>query len=246
MKVISSINNQKVKQWLLYKQRKHRLKDEVFLVEGPHLIEEALKHEMLLELWVSEDVDVDFEFDNINVSPQYILDKLSQVQSKNTIIGLCKLPNLPIQNYKRLFLCDNIQDPGNLGTIIRTALAFGFDGIICSPDGVDYTSEKVVRASQGAIFKMPIMVQDLEVAIQELRANGVQIIALALDETAQKELVAYEQMAFILGNEGQGINPKLLKQADHKLMIDIQEVESLNVAITAGIIAHHYQIKESL
>lgn len=244
MKVISSVNNQKVKQWLLYKQRKHRLKDHVFLVEGPHLIEEAFKSGMLEELWVSEGVQVVFDFDQINVSPQYIIDKLSQVQSKNTMIGLCKLPALLIQAYRRLFLCDNIQDPGNLGTIIRTALAFGFDGIICSPDCVDYTSEKVVRASQGAIFKMPIVIEDLEVEIEKLQANQIQVVALALDETAQKELEASEKMAFILGNEGRGIQPKLLEKANHKLMIDIQQVESLNVAITAGIIAHHYQIKE--
>ncbi|NLA78509.1 MAG: RNA methyltransferase [Erysipelothrix sp.] len=244
MKVITSINNPKVKQWLLYKQRKHRLEDDVFLVEGEHLIMEALHHEMLRELWISDAIDLNFNFDKITVSPQYIIDKLSQVQSKNTMIGLCRIPHLEIKQTKRLFLCENIQDPGNLGTIIRTALAFNFDGIICSHDSVDYTSDKVVRATQGAIFKMPIVLADLETTVADLQVAGTKVVALALDADAKHHLDPVTNMAFILGNEGQGITPNLLAKADAKLMIDIQHIDSLNVAITAGIVAYTYQNKE--
>lgn len=246
MNNISSLQNAKVKQWLKYHQRKHRLADDVFLIEGNHLIEEAYKANMLVELWISEEEDVYYKGVEMNVSPQHILDKLSLVQSSNTMIGLCNIPHLNIKHNKRVFILDNIQDPGNLGTIIRTALAFNFDAIYCSQDTVDFTNEKVVRSTQGALFSIPIHVVNIHETIAQLKQEKVSIIGLALSQQASHDITPSPNMAFVLGNEGQGISKEVLALVDHQLMIPISNIDSLNVATTAAIIAHTYQNKEDV
>ncbi len=246
MNNITSLQNAKVKQWLKYHQRKHRLADDVFLVEGNHLIEEAYKANMLVELWASEDVDVFYKGVEMIVSPQHILDKLSLVQSSNTMIGLCNIPHLDIKQKKRVFILDNIQDPGNLGSIIRTALAFNFDAIYCSQDTVDFTNEKVVRSTQGALFSIPIHVENIHETITQLKQERVSIIGLAVSQHAKSEITVTNNMAFVLGNEGQGISKDVLDLVDHQVMIPISNIDSLNVAIAAAIIAHTYQNKEDV
>jgi len=244
MNTITSTQNAKVKQWLKYHNRKHRLQDDVFLIEGEHLVEEAYKANHLIELWISETCDATYQDIPTFVSPQHILDKLSMVQSSNTMIGLCKIPHFKVEAKNRIFLCDNIQDPGNLGTIIRSALAFNFDAIYCSKDTVDFTNEKVVRSTQGALFQIPIHVVDLKATITQLKQESIEIVALALTQNAVSHVSASSNMAFILGNEGQGISTEILELADHQLVIPISNIDSLNVAITAGIIAYNYQNKE--
>ncbi len=236
---ISSIQNDTLKSWAKLHQKKYRDQSKTFLIEGKHGVEEAIKYDHCQAIWTIDPEMIPFD-GLIHVSPQHVINKLSTQKSDIDIVGLCTVPTLPIHQTDRVFLCDDIQDPGNLGTIIRSALAFGFDGIYLSKNTVDYTNEKVVRATQGAIFQIPIQVVDLVQTIQQLKENQVVTIGLSVDQTLIDDCPVSNKMAFVLGNEGRGIDASILEACDVKMTIPITNIESLNVAVCAGIIGYRF------
>ena len=138
-------------------------------------------------------------------------------------------------------LLDNLQDPGNLGTIIRSALALGYDQVIMSPESVDLYNDKVIRATQGALFQMPLCQMDLLEAIALLHKQGVGVYGTSLHQALPIDhYQPQKQMAFVLGNEGQGVCQAVLDACDHTLYIPIQGIESLNVAIAGAIVMYHF------
>lgn len=240
---ITSATNDTVKAWSALALKKNRDVSHTFLVEGEHGVAEAMASGYCLELWVSEETTIPVypNFSgNVYVSPQAILNKIAQVNSQVSIIGLCKKPTQPITQYNRVLCCDRIQDPGNLGTIIRSALAFGFDGVYVSKDSVDVFNDKVVRSTQGALFHLPIEVVDLKVTILRLKENGVTTIALALHQNSIHDVPLTDHMAFVVGNESVGISKEIQEICDYQRMIAIKNIDSLNVAVAASIIAYEY------
>ena len=240
MEKITSLENAQVKKWNKLHQKKERDATGLFLVEGKHLIEEALKyHAVELVLYENE-----CPFQNVPTQEvsKPILDKLSSNPSGAEYIGICHLPESIIEKKERLLLLDGIQDPGNLGTLIRTAISFSFDGIYCSKDTCDYLNEKVIRSTQGAIFQIPIIYMDLIDCMNKLKEEGVQVVATTLEHSkTMKEILPQEKMAFVLGNEGRGVSKEILKCADELLRIEMEGFESLNVAVAGGIILYHYR-----
>ena len=137
---------------------------------------------------------------------------------------------------------DGVQDPGNVGTIIRTAVAFGFDQVLLSPDCADVYNEKCVRSTQGALFHIAISRIELIPALRSLKEKGVMVIATALHEAQPlSELPIVENVALVLGNEGQGIRPATLEICDQRAFIEMSSFESLNVAVAAGICLYRYR-----
>ena len=240
MEKITSVDNAQVKKWNKLHQKKERDATGLFLVEGKHLIEEALKYNAV-ELVLYEKECPFQNVDSQEVSKN-VLDKLSSNPSGADYIGICHLPKLELKKKERILLLDGIQDPGNLGTLIRTAISFSFDGIYCSKDTCDYLNEKVIRSTQGAIFQIPIFYVDLIECIKELKEENVQVIATTLqDAKTMKEIPPQEKMAFILGNEGNGVSKEVSACADTHLRIEMEGFESLNVAVAGGIILYHYR-----
>jgi len=142
----------------------------------------------------------------------------------------------------RLVALDGVQDPGNLGTIIRTAVSFGFDEVILSPDCADLYNEKTVRATQGALFHIPCARGDLGEAIAGLKQQGFAVHATALDSSVPlQQLEETEKMAFVFGNEGQGVTEKIQKESDSRVRIEMEGFESLNVAVAAGIVMYRFR-----
>lgn len=141
----------------------------------------------------------------------------------------------------RYFLCDGIQDPGNLGTIIRTAHSFGFDAIIVSPDSVDEYNDKVIRSTQGSIFHIPVLRMDLTNAITKLKAWNVDVYASALsdDSIGLSNVDASNPVAIVLGSEGAGVSKCIMNQCDGTVKIETSQFESLNVAVASAIMAYH-------
>lgn len=239
---IDSLTNAQVKTWVSLHQAKHRKESGTFLVEGDHLVQEALKAGAvdLLLLKVGRD----------NPAPQVksvvlsdkVFKKVSQLESAGSIMALCRLDFQKKISGQRLILCDRIQDPGNLGTIIRSATAFGFDGILCSEDCVDFTNEKVIRSTQGALFHIALAQADLALTIKALQENGVLVYGTSLDKAIPLTQVSpTAPMAFVLGNEGSGVSKDLLALCDQNLVIESHAFESLNVAVAAGILCHHFR-----
>ena len=150
---ITSINNEKVKFWTKLNEKKFRDSNNLFLVEGNHLVSEALKHGIVKEIITTSDYV--YDVDTYYVSDK-VINKISKQKSGTNVIAVCeKLKENEIGN--KLLILDNIQDPGNLGTIIRSAVAFNIDTIVLSIDTVDLYNDKVIRSSEGMIFNINII-----------------------------------------------------------------------------------------
>lgn len=239
--MITSIHNETIKNIMKLKQKKYRDEKELFLVEGYHLVEEARRYQCVEKIITT--LDEKFQESTLYVS-QDVMKKLAFTQTPQPIMAICSKNNQSqiIMEGTRYLLLDRVQDPGNVGTIIRTALAFGIDQIIMSKDCVDLYNDKVIRATQGALFQMKICIMDLKEAMTCLHEQGVQVYGTCLKNASS--IHTYEKqtkMAFVMGNEGQGVSQEILDLCDYLLYIPIQSIESLNVGIAAAITMYHFQ-----
>ena len=232
----SSIDNKKIKELKKLHLKKYRDRDNMFLVEGEHLVFEAYNSGYLKELLVEEgndyDIDVPVSFLSSNV-----IKYLSNLDTPSKVIGVCEKKENKIKGSKILIL-DEIQDPGNLGTIIRSAVAFNVDTIVLSKDTVDLYSPKVIRATQGMIFKVNVVIDDINVVVENLKKDDYKIIGTKV--TSAKNLKCLEKMdkfAIIMGNEGNGVKKEVLDLCDEYVYIKMNnDCESLNVAVATSII----------
>jgi len=243
--MITSKDNKIYKSWLKLSQKKYRQKEQLFLIEGEHLILEAKKAGVLVEVLLCEGIS--FNSDAIDAPVTYLarslFEKLTSTVTSAGMMGVCSIKEREITSKKRLLLVDNVQDPGNLGTLIRSALAFGFDGMVISEDTVDIYNEKVVRATQGALFNLPILRRDLLSYVADLQKSGVKIYGTALNTKAKviDEMSMDDYMAFIVGNEGAGVKDSLIAVCDECVIIQMaSEVESLNVGVAGSILMHQF------
>lgn len=232
-----STNNPKIKELAKLKIKKHREKQGLFLIEGEHLVKEAYDSNILEELLILENKEF-----NLDVKTNYItknvLNYLTQVETPVGIIGVCKLTNKQIKG-NRLLILDSIQDPGNLGTIIRSSVAFNIDTIIINDKCADPYSDKVIRSSQGMIFKINIVKKDLPSYLKEIKGKIPIYGTKVTGGKNIKNLEKIESFAIIMGNEGKGVDETLLKLCDEYLYIPMNEkCESLNVGVATSIILY--------
>lgn len=239
--MITSLQNETIKEIMKLKQKKYRDEKDLFLVEGYHLVEEARKANCIQMLITT--LEEKFVEKTLYVSDK-VMEKLAFTKSPQPIMAICyKNKNQELLKAgKRYLLLDGLQDPGNVGTIMRTALAFGYDQIIMSKDCVDLYNDKVIRSTQGALFQMNTCIMDLKEAITFLKQQGVKVYGTCL-QNAQSidQHQTYSQMAFVMGNEGQGVHQEILDLCDERLYIPIQSIESLNVAIASAITMYHFK-----
>lgn len=239
--MITSIQNETIKSLMKLKQKKYRDETGLFLVEGYHLVEEALKYQCAMKIITTENIQYDIE--TVQVS-QNVMNKLAFTKTPQLIMALCQQLKTQdiLENGKRYLLLDRVQDPGNVGTIMRTALALGYDQVIMSKDCVDLYNDKVIRSTQGALFQMNVCVMDLVEVIVHLQKHDVNVYGTSLHQALSiNEYEKQEKMAFVMGNEGQGISQTVLEACDHALYIPIQSIESLNVAVASAIVMYHFQ-----
>ena len=246
-KMITSIKNEHVKLLRKLQKKKYRNERQAFLIEGFHLVEEAWKSNWEIEeVIVQEGVELpewcrDFPYEIVSGT---VFQHISQTISPQGVAAVIKMGKSDPGVGDLLLLLDSIQDPGNLGTMIRTADAAGFDGIILGNDTVDLFNDKVIRATQGSLFHIPVVQSDLMTEVTRLKQNGYDVWATALDNAkAYTETAAADKVALIVGNEGAGVNNELLKMADKIVNIPIYgKAESLNVSIAAGILMYHIKV----
>lgn len=245
IKEISSVNNSYIKELLSLRDKNIRIEKCKFIVEGYHLVEEAYKHNMLISVLSTDENSLN----TFNVDEKYkvsdaIIKKLSSTKTPQNIIGVVKISSLVNiseclkNNDLRIVILDDVNDPGNLGTIIRTAAALGFDMIISSIQTVDYYNEKVLRATQGAIFKIPLFKMNLVDAINLLKENNIKIYGTSLKSAISVTTVDKKsKLAFVLGNEANGVSEDVLNACDQNIIIPLDNnVESLNVGIAGAIL----------
>lgn len=233
----SSVNNPKIKELAKLKIKKYRDKQNLFLIEGKHLVQEAYNSGYLKELLLLENQTL-----NLSVKTNYItenvLKTLSAVETPTGIIGICEKKPMTLKGTKLLIL-DSIQDPGNLGTIIRSSVAFSVDTIIINDKCADPYSDKVIRASQGMLFKTNIIQRNLSDFLKEIKGQ-IPIFGTKVD--GGKNLNTLEKnskFAIIMGNEGSGVDKQILNLCDEYLYIPMNpKCESLNVGVATSIILY--------
>ncbi|WP_036463923.1 TrmH family RNA methyltransferase [Mycoplasmopsis sturni] len=235
MEILKSKNNQQIKELAKLKLKKYRQEQRVFLIEGYHLVEEAKKHNLVMETY--EYFENPKYKDSILVSED-IIKYLSTTKTPQKIIAKAKFKDHH-NNFNRVVILNKLQDPGNVGTIFRLAKSFNFDTVLVQD--FDFYNEKTIRASQGAFFDLNIIkIQNLGEEIKKLQNENFQIHATLLDQSAHKlEEVAFrsDKLAIIFGNEGNGIEPEIAQMVNSKVYIPIN-FESLNVACAASIVLY--------
>jgi len=235
--MIESTNNEKIKEYAKLSDKKYREKTGLFLIEGKHLIEEASKKGIIKDMFLLDGEKTDIKQIPITYVSLPVLKKLSSVTNPSKIIAVCyKLVANEIKG--NILILDDISDPGNLGTIIRSAVAFDYQTIILSPKSVDIYNPKVIRASEGMLFNINIVISELLPSIKELKAKDYLI--LGTDVKKGKNPQGIEKMhALIIGSEANGVSGKLLSLTDENLKIEMNSIcESLNAGVSASILMY--------
>ena len=237
MEIITSLQNSKIKELNKLNEKKYRDETNLFLVEGDHLVYEAYKTNQLVEVLATPSFK-----DEIDVPITYIsedvMKKLSNMVSPSNIIGVCKKFK-PIGYGKRIIILDNLQDPGNLGTIIRSAASFNFDTIVLSEISVDLYNDKVIRASEGMIFHTNVIRCNIKEFVKELKQNNYKIFTTDVNGGEIVSEVDFKaKIAIIIGSEGAGVG-SVKEFADKSIYIPMNKrCESLNASVAASIIMY--------
>lgn len=244
MEKLTSLKNPKVQEWRSLKDKKGREEQKAFFVEGVRMVREALSSSFEVKALIIRE-DYHPEFDLPSGIPSYILpDHVFQsVSDTKTPQGIAAVLSMKMQEASgpRLIALDGVQDPGNVGTIIRTADAAGFDGVILSQDCADLYSPKVLRSTMGSIFRLgfffPSSLPDL---LHEYAKNGYSVISSQLDgESFYDRKNISSCFILIIGNEGNGVSDAVKAVATHRLCLPMRGgAESLNAAVAAGIMMY--------
>ena len=236
--IIESTSNNKIKGIRKLNEKKYRDEEKKYIIEGEHLVLEAYKAGNLEEVILC-DRDIDLDVEKIFVT-ESVMKTISTLPSKVDIIGVCSIKENDIDLSKNILILDGVQDPGNLGTILRSAVAFNLTNIILSEDTVDLYNIKTLRSAQGMNFHLNIKRINLEEYIPFLKENGYKIwgtdVTNGIDiKNASKD----EKYAIIMGNEGKGMSANIKELCDKFVYVNMNEnCESLNVGVCASIIMY--------
>ena len=244
MEHITSLKNAKVTVWKSLKDRKGRKENGCFLVEGRKMVEEAMASAFPVEaILVDDERQGEFHLPGdvpVFTMPSHVLAAVCDTKTPQGIAAVVRMAEVELQG-SRLVAMDGVQDPGNVGTIIRTADAAGFDGIILSNQCADVFSPKVLRATMGSIFRMGIRVtDDLPGLLAGLVQQGASVLSSQLDgEPFYQRSPLNERFVLVIGSEGSGVTDEVKALATHKVKLPMRGgAESLNAAVAAGIMMY--------
>ena len=246
MERILSKKNERVKKWKKLHTKKGRDVSGFYLIEGFHLISEAMEHgasiqEFLVSEQVKEESYEKYPQEKVVIISKEIADYLSDTESTQGVLAIVEkeAPIQPADFTKPYLLLDNVQDPGNVGTMIRTADAAGYGGVVLGKGTVDLYNSKVLRSTQGGHFHFPVYEDDLTNWFAAFKSMDLPIYGTELNEDAApyRDINAPKVYGLVMGNEGNGMDQELLQQTTKNLYIPITgQAESLNVAVAAGIL----------
>lgn len=248
VKIITSTQNQRVKQWKKLQTKKGRQQSQSYLLDGWHLVQEALQSQVQITALIGTKAELALHNDivaRVNQVYQVTGGIMQEITATVTPQGIAAIVTLPYLRLKSIpetgkwLLLDRVQDPGNLGTMVRTADAAGFNGVIAGKGTVDFFSPKVMRSMQGSQFHIRLATAELSDLIPAMQANGMPVYGTELNPQAisYRELPQSDQVAFVMGNEGQGMADNLLQLTTKNVYIPMPgQAESLNVAVSAGIL----------
>lgn len=254
--VITSASNGQIKYInLLQKKSKARKEASAFVIEGENMFEESRREGNLIKAYFSEtfynnrsiEEPTYFKDLSFEIIQDGVFNKVSNTATPQGVLATAKMADYDISQIinnpkATLLVLENIQDPGNLGTMVRTAEAAGFTGIILSKDCVDMFNPKVIRSTMGAIYRMPFAYEDnshdFKKTLQEIKSKNISIYAASLEGASCYDIIEYSnQCAVLIGNEANGLKKTTADMADTIIKIPMEgKVESLNAAVAAAII----------
>lgn len=239
---IESLQNEHIKELMKLKEKKNRDKEGLFLIEGDHLVQEALKHACVKEVLSLEEKN--YPVPNILVTESILKKLSSQVNPPKEIAVVKKMEEQPIQG-DILFL-DGIQDPGNLGTIIRSAIAFQMPNLVLSSTCVDLYNEKVIRSTEGMIFQLNIVRKDTIPFLESIKKQGYSIYGSDVENGILLEEAELKgKKCIIIGSEGLGMSKSTREYCDKNLYIPMSSsCESLNAGVATSIILYERSKQE--
>lgn len=259
--LITSKDNSTIKEIKKLKEKKYR--KEKFLVEGIKMVKEAIQENANIELIVlREGTKLDFynhnniekkelKFNVIEVSEK-VFNELTDVVAPQGVLAVIKKKNnnqaekniseLIDYNADYILALDGIQDPGNLGTILRTADSANLKQIIVSKDTVDAFSPKVIRSTMGAIYRINIIeVENLVQVLEETKKKGFEVVTTDLQTDKSIYDINYNKKVVVIGNEANGVSKEVKEIADYRVIIPmLGKTESLNASVAAGIMIYEY------
>ena len=256
MEEIQSLQNPRVKNWrLLQKSRAKRLEDKLYITEGEHMVQEALKEQAALQVLISDsawnryayliegqDVQV------FRVSDK-VMESISDTKTPQGVAAVCRLPDMNAPVGSLCVALNAVQDPGNVGTLLRTMDAAGFDTLIIDEKTADPFSSKAMRASMGAIFRIGIHKADnLPLTLEMLAQGGCAVVAGDLRGEDFFERTPFpEEVCIVIGNEGAGISDNVKKAATRRLKLPmVGGAESLNAAVAGSIMIYDVLREKSI
>jgi len=232
LKLITSLN-----------QKKYRIKNNLFIAEGTKVIHEFLNSSLELEqLFCVDDSDYKNVVEKTNIS-EAVLKKLSSLKTPNNALALFKIPEMkPLLNSGLILALDDVNDPGNLGTIIRLCDWFGVEQLICSKNTVDCYNTKVVQATMGSLTRVSVVYIDLELYLEK---SDLPKYATLMNSDSVYKTKLPENAILVMGNEANGISESILKLLNQSVSIprfgNSQETESLNVATATAILLSEFK-----
>lgn len=247
IKHISSLENEYIKKVEKLKTKKFRDRFGLFVAEGERSVRDALSSGFFVESVVMTE---DFEkrrgvpelAERVFIVPDKVFARLCDTETPQGILAVVALPEqVEKLTGKRYLYCDCLQDPGNAGTVIRSADAFGFDGVIVSRGSVDVFSPKVIRSSMGSVFHIEILTDADAGFLQRAKEEGFFLSVTALHQNSVPlcEARFAEKQIFVIGNEGNGVSDTVLSMADETVHIPMQgSAESLNAGVAASILMY--------
>ncbi len=218
--------------------KKNRDLTNTFVVETSHLVEEARKAGIIKELYLVEEEFVDN--DDTYFVTKDVMKKMSSMECPSNVLAVCEKSNSNEIIGSKILLLDGVQDPGNLGTIIRSSVAFGVDTIILSNDTVDLYNPKVIRASEGMFCHINIITMDLSDAISTIKSRGITVYGTNVVNGEDVSSISNKSSyALVMGNEGNGVSQKISDLCDKNLYIPMKgNCESLNVGVACSILLY--------
>lgn len=248
MQRIDSVKNERVKKWKKLKTKKGREKEQLFLIEGEHLIEEALKSNAFVTTLIvhekRDDIPDAHDIQVVQVSNE-VFREISETETPQGLIAVCRMFKKTEHSFTqgKFLLLDEVQDPGNVGTMIRTANCAGFDAVFLGKGCADLYNAKTIRATQGSLFHISVYQSDLDKVIDELQRSRITLVGTALHEATDYRLIEKRtSFGLLVGNEGSGVKEQYLARCNEIAYIPMYgKAESLNVAVAAGILMYGLQ-----
>lgn len=259
MQVISSKDNEIIKNIRKLKEKKYRDLENSYIIEGIKLIKEAIVEKAKIKQIVmcenytdNEEIDKETLYEIAKYNLIYVTEKvfnlITDVKTPQGIIAVIEKNNIKNTinqiDYSQdiIIALDDLQDPGNLGTILRTVDSANLNQIILSKNSADPYNPKVVRSTMGAIFRINIIeVEDLQETLKEIKKNKFKVMVTALDADNSIYNVDYNKKAIIIGNEANGVSKEIQAMADEKVKIPmLGKTESLNASVATGIMIYEY------